>query len=268
MSPFFQHTLARPLKLEGVGLHGGEPVTVVGRPAPAGSGIVFQRVDLVGGDRRIAAEATAVTHTRLGTTIANGGGASVATIEHLLASCAALGVDNALFDIDGPETPILDGSARAFVEAIDAAGRRPQGVARQFIQVLEPIEVVDGDRRAALLPCDRFEVAFEIDFDHPVIGRQAIDLAADETSFRAELADCRTFGFLQDVEALRAAGLARGGALDNVDRARRCQDREHRRPSPTGRVRPPQGAGRHRRPLSSRRAAARAATRAATPATR
>ena len=216
MSSFFQHTLARPFELEGVGLHTGARVELTGRPAPANSGIVFHRTDQGRGDRRVAAEAGAVSDTRLGTTITNADAVGVATVEHLLAVCSGLAIDNLLIEIDGPEAPILDGSAEPFVAAFEAAGRRLQGSARRYIEVLQPIEVGDGERRAALLPCPRFEVAFEIAFDCPVIGRQRIDLAVGEDTFRRELADCRTFGFLKDVEALRAAGLARGGALDNV----------------------------------------------------
>lgn len=186
------------------------------RPAPAATGIVFHRTDLAEGDRRIPATGDAVTDTRLGTTIANGDGVSVATIEHLMAVCSGLAIDNAIIEIDGPEAPILDGSAAPFVEAIDRGGRRSQGSPRRYIEILHPIEVHDGERRAALLPAEQFEVEFEIAFDCSVIGRQRIDLAVDEAAFREELADCRTFGFLREVEALRAAGLARGGALDNV----------------------------------------------------
>ncbi len=216
MLPFLQHTLAQPLQLSGIGLHTGASVLITGRPSPAGSGVVFQRTDLAEGDRRVPARADRVSRTQLGTTLANDAGASVATVEHLLAACAAIGLDNAVFDIDGPEAPILDGSAAPYLAALDEAGLRPQSSPRRYIEITEPIEVAFGERRAALMPCDRFEVAFEIAFDHPAIGRQAIDLAIDGPAFRVELADCRTFGFLRDVEALRAVGLARGGALDNV----------------------------------------------------
>ena len=129
MSPFWQHTLARPLTLGGVGLHTGEAVTVVGRPAPAGAGLVFLRTDIPAGDRRVPSTATSVTRTDLGTTIANASGVAVATVEHLLAACAALGLDNAVFDIDGPEAPILDGSAAA-IRRRRRRGRSAAGKAR------------------------------------------------------------------------------------------------------------------------------------------
>jgi UDP-3-O-[3-hydroxymyristoyl] N-acetylglucosamine deacetylase len=173
------------------------------------------RTDLVG-DNRIKASAEAVVQARLCTVIANDAGVSVATIEHLMAALAALNIDNALVELDGPELPIMDGSALPFVQLLDRAGLRRQDAERRYIEVLDTVEIFDGDKLARLSPADRFEVAFEIDFPTALIGRQRIDLAVDEDSFRAELANCRTFGFAAEVEALRAAGLARGGSLDNA----------------------------------------------------
>jgi UDP-3-O-[3-hydroxymyristoyl] N-acetylglucosamine deacetylase len=211
----YQHTLAGPAICAGVGVHSGDRVRVSIRPAPAGSGIVFVRTDLEG-DNRIPVSAEAVTQTRLCTVIANASGVTVATIEHLMAALAALEVDNAVIELDGPEVPIMDGSALPFVQLLDRAGRRQQDVPRQFIEILEPIEVEHHGATARLLPAAQFEAKFEIDFPTPAIGRQVVDLVVTEDSFREELADCRTFGFLKDVEALRAAGLARGGSLDNA----------------------------------------------------
>jgi UDP-3-O-[3-hydroxymyristoyl] N-acetylglucosamine deacetylase len=125
------------------------------------------------------------------------------------------GIDNAEVELDGPEMPIMDGSSWPFLKILDRAGRRPPAAARRFIEILDTVEVVDGDKRAALKPSMRFEVAFAIEFPTAVIGRQEIDLPMDEHAFRRELADCRTFGFLHEVEALRAMGLARGGSLEN-----------------------------------------------------
>jgi UDP-3-O-[3-hydroxymyristoyl] N-acetylglucosamine deacetylase len=125
-------------------------------------------------------------------------------------------VDNAAIELDGPEVPIMDGSAEPFVSLLDRAGRREQDAPRRFIEIVRPIEVREGDKRAALLPADRFEVAFEIAFPTEAIGRQAVDLVVDEAGFRRELANARTFGFLQEVEALRDAGLCRGGSLENA----------------------------------------------------
>jgi UDP-3-O-[3-hydroxymyristoyl] N-acetylglucosamine deacetylase len=215
ISPSHQHTLAQPAIFAGVGLHTGQHVRVAIRPAPAGHGIVFVRLDL-DGENVVPAHGEAVVQTQLGTVLGNPAGATVATVEHLLAAMAALSVDNALVELDGPEVPIMDGSAEPFVALLDRAGRRRQEATREYIEVLKPIDVVEGDKRASLLPCDRFEVAFSIDFPTAAIGRQAVDLMVDEDSFREELSECRTFGFLHEVEALRRMGLARGGSLDNA----------------------------------------------------
>ena len=185
------------------------------RPAAVNTGIVFVRTDIKDRDNRVAVTGEAVTKTQLGTVIENAAGVKVSTIEHLMAAFAALGVDNATVELDGPEVPIMDGSSIQFVALIDRVGRKAQEATRCYIQILEPIEVVDGDKVARLLPADQFELAFEIAFDAVTIGRQAIDMVMDETAFREELADCRTFGFVHEVEALRAMGLARGGSLEN-----------------------------------------------------
>ena len=216
MSFLPQHTLASTTAFSGVGIHGGQPVTVEVRPAAVGAGIVFLRIDETARDPVVPARAEGVVDTRLGTTIANADGVKVATVEHLMAALAGLEIDNAVIAIDGPEAPIMDGSSAPFVRALEAAGRRPQGSRRDYIEVLETIEVTDGDKYARLVPADGFEMAFEIAFDDAAIGRQSLDLRLDRAAFRRELADCRTFGFRGEVDALRAAGLARGGSLDNV----------------------------------------------------
>ena len=210
-----QQTLAGPAIFAGIGVHTGAHVRVAVRPAAVNSGIVFVRTDVKDRDNRIAVTGECVTKTQLGTVIENAAGVKVSTIEHLMAAFAALGVDNAIVELDGPEVPIMDGSSIQFVALIDRVGRKVQEAARCYIQILEPIEVVDGDKVARLLPADQFELAFEIAFDAVTIGRQAIDMVMDETAFREELADCRTFGFVHEVEALRAMGLARGGSLEN-----------------------------------------------------
>jgi UDP-3-O-[3-hydroxymyristoyl] N-acetylglucosamine deacetylase len=186
------------------------------RPAPADHGVVFVRTDVTGRDNRIPVTAHAVCKTQLGTVVENAAGVSLSTIEHLMAALVMLGIDNVAVEVDGPEVPIMDGSALPFIRVLDRAGRRPLQAARRYIEILESVEVVEGEKRATLAPSDDFEVAFEIAFDNPVIGRQRVDLPMDEAAFRAELADCRTFGFLSDVEALRAIGLARGGSLENA----------------------------------------------------
>ncbi|HZC15821.1 MAG TPA: UDP-3-O-acyl-N-acetylglucosamine deacetylase [Caulobacteraceae bacterium] len=213
-SAVFQHTLQGPVAFEGVGLHSGRTMTCVLRPAAAGAGVTFIRTDLAG-DNRIPARADAVTRTQLGTVIGNAVGAEVSTIEHLMSAFAALGVDNAVVELDGPELPIMDGSAEPFVRLIDRAGVKRQEAPRRYIEIIEPIEVVDGDKRAALVPADQFEMAFEIDFKSAAIGGQRIDMVLDEAAFREGVAESRTFGFLHEVEALRKAGLARGGSMDN-----------------------------------------------------
>jgi UDP-3-O-[3-hydroxymyristoyl] N-acetylglucosamine deacetylase len=215
LSLSYQHTLAGPAICAGVGVHSGERARVSIRPAPSGTGIVFVRTDLQR-DNRVPVSAEAVTQTRLCTVIANEAGVSVATIEHLMAALAALEVDNAVIEVDGPEVPIMDGSALPFVQLLDRAGRRRQEAERRFIEILQPVEVVDGDKVVRLTPADRFEMAFEIAFPTKAIGRQRVDLHVTEDSFRRELADCRTFGFLAEVQALREAGLARGGSLENA----------------------------------------------------
>ncbi|MDP2258268.1 MAG: UDP-3-O-acyl-N-acetylglucosamine deacetylase [Caulobacter sp.] len=216
LSAYHQHTVAGPVIFAGVGVHTGAHVRVAVRPAAIDAGVTFVRTDLKDIDNAIRVSAEAVGQTRLGTVINNAAGASVSTIEHLMAAFCALGIDNVVVELDGPEVPILDGSADVFIQFLDRAGRRRQEASRRFIEVLEPVEVVEGDKRAVLLPSDRFEVAFEIAFDSAPIGRQRVDLEITEQSFREELADCRTFGFLKDVEALRAAGLARGASMDNA----------------------------------------------------
>ncbi len=212
----FQHTLAGPAVCAGVGVHSGQRVRIALRPAAVETGVVFVRSDLGEVDNRIPARADAVSCTQLNTKISNASGVSVSTIEHLMAAFAALDVDNVIVEVDGPEVPIMDGSALPFVQLLDRAGRRAQDAPRRYIEVLAPVEVQDGSKRAALLPCDRFEVAFEIAFPSSVIGRQAVDLAITERSFRDQLAAARTFGFVHEVEALRRMGLARGGSLDNA----------------------------------------------------
>ena len=215
-SVVFQHTLSATVIFAGLGLHTGRDVRVAVKPAGPGTGLVFVRTDILDRDNRIPARGDAVTQTRLGTVVGNAGGATVSTIEHLMAALAALGVDNAVVELDGPEVPVMDGSASPFVRLLDRVGLRQQAAPRRYIEILEPIEVVDGDRRAALSPAAQFEMSFEIEFDSDAIGRQRVDLVMDEAGFRRELADARTFGFVDEVEALRRAGLALGGSMDNV----------------------------------------------------
>jgi len=211
----FQQTLAGPAIFAGVGVHTGAHVRVFVRPARADAGIVFMRTDITDRDNRVSSFGECVTKTQLGTVVSNNAGVSVATIEHLMAAFWAMGIDNAVVELDGPEVPIMDGSSEPFIQILDHVGVRELQAIRQSIEILETIEVVDGDKVARLVPAERFEMAFEIDFTNAAVGRQAMDMPMDGAAFRAELADCRTFGFLTEVEMLRAMGLARGGSLEN-----------------------------------------------------
>jgi UDP-3-O-[3-hydroxymyristoyl] N-acetylglucosamine deacetylase len=211
-----QHTLAGPAILAGVGIHTGAHVRLSIRQAPVNSGIVFVRTDIRDKDNRVAASGENVTKTQLGTVIENASGVTVSTIEHLMAAFWAVGVDNAVVELDGPEVPIMDGSSVNFLAILDRVGVKAQTEPRRYIEILEPVEVIDNGKRAVLSPAKGFELAFEIHYDESAaIGRQRVDMAMDGQTFREELADCRTFGFLEEVEALRRMGLARGGSLEN-----------------------------------------------------
>ncbi|WP_296165798.1 UDP-3-O-acyl-N-acetylglucosamine deacetylase [uncultured Brevundimonas sp.] len=211
-----QRTTVAPAIIAGVGVHTGDRVRLAVRPAAEGTGIVFVRTDITDRDNRIPVSGEAVVDARLNTMIENGAGVRLSTIEHLMAAFAALGISNAVVEVDGPELPILDGSALPFVQLLDRAGFRRQSAPVRYIEILEPIRVQDGDKSASLLPCDRYEMRFEIDFPTPVIGNQVVDFVVDEDTFRAEIMSARTFGFAHEVEALRRAGLARGGSLENA----------------------------------------------------
>jgi UDP-3-O-[3-hydroxymyristoyl] N-acetylglucosamine deacetylase len=199
-----------------VGVHSGAFARVAVKPAPVNSGVVFVRTDISDRDNRVPARADAVARTQLNTEIVNSSGVAVSTIEHLMAALSALNVDNVQVEIDGPECPIMDGSAAPFIELLDRAGRRPQDAPRRFIEILRSIEVGGEGKMARFDPADDFEVDFEIRYDSPAIGRQRVALKVGEASFRRELAPARTFGFMHEVEQLRALGLARGGSLENV----------------------------------------------------
>lgn len=211
-----ERTIAAPAIIAGVGVHTGERVRLAIRPAAPGVGIVFVRTDITDRDNRIPVSGDAVIDARLNTMIENAEGVRLSTIEHLMAAFAALGISNAVVEVDGPELPILDGSALQFVQLLDRAGFRRQSTPVRYIEILEPIRVTEGDKTAALLPCDRYEMRFEIDFDNAVIGNQVVDFVVDEETFRTEIMAARTFGFAHEVDALRKAGLARGGSLENA----------------------------------------------------
>ncbi|MBB4199633.1 UDP-3-O-[3-hydroxymyristoyl] N-acetylglucosamine deacetylase [Rhodoblastus sphagnicola] len=206
----------------GIGVHSGKPVRLVLNPAEAGTGLVFQRTGLANGaSRRIEARHSKVTMTDLCTVIGEDGKNLVATIEHLVAALRGLNIDNCLIEVDGPETPIMDGSAAAFVEAIDRAGVSHLDAPRRFIKILKTVRIEHGRGYSELRPADRnarpdsFRLDVEIDFDNAAIGRQRKILDLDPLAFRRELARARTFGFLSDVEKLTKMGFALGASLEN-----------------------------------------------------
>ncbi|HCO44099.1 MAG TPA: UDP-3-O-[3-hydroxymyristoyl] N-acetylglucosamine deacetylase [Gammaproteobacteria bacterium] len=211
-----QRTLKNSIRATGVGLHTGARVQLALHPAPADSGIRFRRVDL---DPQvvIAANAQAVGDTRLSTTLEHGD-ARVSTVEHLLSAMAGLGIDNALIDVDAPEVPIMDGSAGPFVFLLQSAGIGEQDAPKRFMRVLRPVEVHDGDRWVRLDPYEGFQVSFEIEFSHPAFdskpARALVDFSS--TAFLREISRARTFGFMHEIEALRAQGLVLGGSVKNA----------------------------------------------------
>jgi UDP-3-O-[3-hydroxymyristoyl] N-acetylglucosamine deacetylase len=211
-----QRTLRTSTKTTGVGLHTGARVDLTLRPAPADTGIVFHRVDL---ERPVSIPATAtnIGDTRLSSTLKRDG-ASVSTVEHLLSALAGLGIDNLHVDVAGPEVPIMDGSAGPFVYLLQSAGMIEQAAPKRYLRVVETVAVQDGDKWARFEPCNGFRLDFTIDFPHPVFGSENRHVVVDfaEHSYVKEVARARTFGFMQDVEAMRAAGLALGGSLQNA----------------------------------------------------
>jgi len=211
-----QRTLKRAVGATGVGLHTGKKVAMTLRPAQPDTGIVFRRTDLPQ-PVDIRAEARAVTDTRLCSAL-EGQGAKVATVEHLMSALAGLGIDNLYVDLAGPEVPIMDGSASPFVYLLQSAGIEEQRAPKRFFRIRRSVEVRDGDKWARFEPYDGFRVSFSIIFDHPVFEQSSQSLTIDfaETPYTKEVARARTFGFVQDVEALRDAGLALGGSLDNA----------------------------------------------------
>lgn len=204
------------MTFDGVGLHSGAAVRMVVRPASADYGIWFRRTDLSEGDTLVPARWDAVVPSRLCTLVANSQGVRVSTIEHLMAALAGLGIQNALIEIDGPEVPILDGSAVPFVEGLLSRGLREQVVPARAIRVLKPVEVREGAALARLEPSEMLEIDFQIDFAEAAIGRQERRLNMANGAFVRELSDSRTFCRQSDVDAMRAQGLALGGTLENA----------------------------------------------------
>ena len=211
-----QRTLKNMIRATGVGLHTGEKVYLTLRPAAPNTGIVFRRIDLQQ-PVEIKAEPYAVGDTRLSSCLEKDG-VRVSTVEHLMSAFAGLGVDNAYVDITAPEIPIMDGSAGPFVFLLQSAGIEAQAAPKQFIRILKPVEVREGDKWVRLEPYNGFRVDLSIDFVHPVFdrSRQSVSVDFSTTSYIKEVCRARTFGFMQDVETMRAQGLALGGSLDNA----------------------------------------------------
>jgi UDP-3-O-[3-hydroxymyristoyl] N-acetylglucosamine deacetylase len=213
MTTASQRTLKTFIGCRGVGLHSGQKVTMRLLPAAPDTGIVFRRTDA--GAEILASWLNTVGSPRC-TLLSNGEGINIGTVEHLMAALAGAEIDNAIVELDGPEVPIMDGSSAPFLFLIECAGFVEQDAARRAIKVLKPVSVCDESGTAALLPDHGFSMSFEISFTNPLINRQDMCVVFDATTFKEELSRARTFGLLDEVDRLQAAGYGRGGSLDNV----------------------------------------------------
>lgn len=211
-----QRTLKTVIRATGVGIHTGQKVLMGLRPAPVDTGIVFCRTDLEG-PNTVQARADKVGDTSLSSTLVDGP-VRIATVEHLLAALAGLGIDNAYVDLSAPEVPIMDGSSGPFVFLVQSAGIEEQSAPKRFIRIKKPVEVTDGDKMARFTPHEGFKVRFSIDFDHPVFQTHssAAEIDFSTTSFVKEVSRARTFGFMRDIEMLRERNLILGGSMDNA----------------------------------------------------
>ena len=212
----FQNTLKSAINCTGVALHSGLKVTMTLHPADVNTGIVFRRTDIVDGNPEISANWANVVDTRLCTVLGNEDGVIVSTVEHLMAAFAGAGIDNAVVEVSGPEVPVMDGSSAPFLFLMECAGVAEQHLPRRGVRILKPVSTGDDTKGAALAPADGFGIDFEIDFDSAAVSRQSISLNLAEGAFKKELARARTFGFMHEVEQLWAAGLAKGGSLENA----------------------------------------------------
>jgi UDP-3-O-[3-hydroxymyristoyl] N-acetylglucosamine deacetylase len=209
-----QRTLAERITMSGVGLHSGKPVQMSLVPAPVDHGVVFVRTDLPGRPE-LPAKPELVVDTSLATTLGRDG-IRVGTVEHLMSALVGMGVDNVRVELDGPEVPILDGSAAPFCFLIRTAGVFEQRKLKRFMVIKKPVEVRDGDKLARLIPASRFSISCTIDFKHPLISNQSYRMDFTDRTFDREISRARTFGFVRDVEKLKAMGLAKGGSLENA----------------------------------------------------
>ena len=211
-----QKTLKRAIPCRGVGLHSGKPIAMRLCPAPVNHGIVFRRTDVTDRNPVVAARYDNVVDTKLCTVIANEDDVRVGTVEHLMAAFAGCEIDNAIVELDGPEVAIMDGSSEPFVFLIDCAGIAEQDAPRRAIEIRKSVTVNMDGKRVTLSPADSYAIDFEIDFASKAIGQASLGLEIVNGIFRHEIVQARTFGFLHEVEYLQAAGLARGGSLDNA----------------------------------------------------
>ncbi len=209
-----QHTVLREVSCRGIGLHSGAKVTMRLRPAPVNFGVRFRRMDL-GHHPAVRAHAHQVVNTSLATSIGSNG-ATVSTIEHLMAALYVSSVDNVLIELDGPEVPIFDGSAAPFLEILKDAAVKEQNAPRQCLVVTRPVFLREGEAFVKATPANHFQVRYSIDFPHPLVGKQTLLWSFDAASFGQDIARARTFGFLRDVEKLQSMGLAQGGSLANA----------------------------------------------------
>ncbi len=208
----YRRTLKRSVGCTGIGLHSGKLVRLELKPAPPGHGLRFRRSDA---GVEIPANLDQVGSLDHATSLSRDG-VAVETVEHLLSALYALGVDDALIEVDGPEVPILDGSAAPFVILIHEAGLKPLPAPRRYLKVTRPVEVVRGGKSVKIVPADHMQVSYTIGFDHPLLRHQAVSFRVTGENFAESIAPARTFGFLREVEMLRRSGLARGGSLENA----------------------------------------------------
>jgi UDP-3-O-[3-hydroxymyristoyl] N-acetylglucosamine deacetylase len=207
-----QRTLDHSIKCSGIGLHSGKKIQLFLHPAEANEGITFVRSDV---NVSIPANAAHVCDTRLCTTLGKDG-VSISTVEHLLSALAGLGIDNARIEVDGPEVPVMDGSAAPFVFLIQCAGIRELSCAKKILRVLKRVEVVDGDKRCALYPSAGFKISYLLDYNHPLLKERRVSIDFSRQAYTREISRARTFGFLHEIEQLQKAGLALGGSLENA----------------------------------------------------
>lgn len=215
MFPGFQSTIRHAVSCDGVGVHSGAPARLVLHPAPAGHGIVFRRLDVSDRDPLVPARFDSVGDARLGTTLVNASGVSIATVEHLLAALSGLAIDNALVTLDGPELPIMDGSSQPFVFLLECAGVTPLPAPRRYLSVTRPVAVEERGATAALEPFEGYALDVGIDFPSP-IGRQRVQIDLGAEGFKRAVGPARTFGFRHEGEMLRAQGRGLGASLDNT----------------------------------------------------